>query len=258
MPQLQGIDVSSYQGTIDWNKVKAAGKKFAFVKLGETDFVGKITQSTAFIRNVEGAIAAGIDVGVYIYSHCKTPDAAKAAAQQALEMVKPYKLSYPIALDMETVSQNEPNGAKYDKSSKVVNSAIAKSFLDKIESANYYAMLYTYKSFADSYLDMTQLRTYDVWIAQYADKCTYSGYYGIWQYTGTGKCAGITGNVDLNVSYIDYAELIKRVGLNGWAAHSTVKPQEPDESDEVIALRSRVAFLENKLATIKSTAESAL
>lgn len=251
--ELRGIDVAKYQGNIDWAKVKKSGKEFAFIRIGWAGFDGAIVANggidSMFHTNVKAAIAAGINVGIYVYSYCKTAQAARTAARETLSLVAPYKLTYPIAFDIESISQTEPGGACYNLMSKAENTDIASAFLQEIQKAKYYGLLYTYKSFAESYLDMSKLTAYDVWIAQYATKCTYAGNYGIWQHAGdAGRCEGVNTACDLNVAYKDYAAIIKAAGLNGF---STTEPA----LDEVTALRNRVSFLEDKLKAVYDLVE---
>lgn len=225
MSELHGIDISEHNGVVDFKKVKAAGKSFVFLRLGWAGYDGKIVDNKGldrrFFTNLTNALAAGLNVGVYVYSYCKTPAAAKIAAQETLDLVKSYKLTYPIAFDIEDTS-----ATRYDQMSKADNNAIVAAFLDEIEAANYYGMLYTYKSFAENYLDMSKLGKYDFWLAQYANKVTYKGSYGIWQHKGdvpgfVGYCPGVTGACDLNISYKDYASLIAVTGLNNASKETT-------------------------------------
>lgn len=223
MSTFNGIDVSKHNGVVDFAKVKASGKDFVFIRLGWAGYDGRIRANvgldTKFEANVKAAISAGLNVGVYVYSYCKTAAAARVAAQETLEIVKPYKLTYPIAFDIESTSAGEASGTPYDKMGKAVNNEIVKAFCSTIEAAKYYALLYTYKSFAENYLDMSQLKMHDVWIAQYANTCTYKGNYGIWQCKGdvkgfVGSCSGVTGACDINIAYKDYAAIIKKARLN--------------------------------------------
>lgn len=206
---FEGIDVSAHNGDIDWKRVKAAGKHFVFVRAGWAGWDGAIEKNGGldkkFHANMQGASAAGLNVGVYLYSYCKTVQAAKTAAAELAKLLAPYSLQYPVAFDIEDTSSA---GVRYDLMPKADNAAIAAAFLDDIQKAGYYAMLYTYKSFAESYLDMSKLGKYDFWLAQYAEKPTYKGVFGIWQYTGSGTCPGVTGACDLNISYRDYSVII--------------------------------------------------
>lgn len=206
-----GIDVSYAQTSVDWPKVKAAGIDFAMIRVGWCYNSGALKVDKLFQSHMEGALAAGLDVGVYLYSYATTAQAARRAAKEVVEAVKPYKLSYPIAFDIEYESI-------YTGGSKQVNTDICKAFLDEVEAAGYYAMLYCSKDFLDSYLLPDQLTAYDKWIAQYASACTSKHAHGIWQYTGSGEVDGVTGSVDRDVAYKDYPAIIAK--LNGQAQKS--------------------------------------
>ena len=206
-----GIDVSYAQTSVDWPKVKAADIDFAMIRVGWCYNSGALKVDKLFQSHMEGALAAGLDVGVYLYSYATTAQAARRAAKEVIEAVKPYKLSYPIAFDIEYESI-------YTGGSKQVNTDICKAFLDEVEAAGYYAMLYCSKDFLDSYLLPDQLTAYDKWIAQYASACTSKHAHGIWQYTGSGKVDGVAGSVDRDVAYKDYPAIIAK--LNGQAQKS--------------------------------------
>ncbi len=206
-----GIDVSYAQTSVDWPKVKAADIDFAMIRVGWCYNSGALKVDKLFQSHMEGALAAGLDVGVYLYSYATTAQAARRAAKEVVEAVKPYKLSYPIAFDIEYESI-------YTGGSKQVNTDICKAFLDEVEAAGYYAMLYCSKDFLDSYLLPDQLTAYDKWIAQYASACTSKHAHGIWQYTGSGKVDGVAGSVDRDVAYKDYPDIIAK--LNGQAQKS--------------------------------------
>lgn len=206
-----GIDVSYAQTSVDWPKVKAAEIDFAMIRVGWCYNSGALKVDKLFQSHMEGALAAGLDVGVYLYSYATTAQAARRAAKEVVEAVKPYKLSYPIAFDIEYESI-------YTGGNKQVNTDICKAFLDEVEAAGYYAMLYCSKDFLDSYLLPDQLTAYDKWIAQYASACTSKHAHGIWQYTGSGKVDGVAGSVDRDVAYKDYPAIIAK--LNGQAQKS--------------------------------------
>jgi GH25 family lysozyme M1 (1,4-beta-N-acetylmuramidase) len=253
--ELDGIDISKHNGVVDWNKVRDAGKKFAFIRLGWCGWDGSIASNNGldsmFHTNMKNAITAGIDVGIYLYSYAKTPQAAEVAANETLEIIKPYELKYPIAFDMEDTSDS---GVRYDKMSKSDNSAIINSFMNTIKSANYFPILYTYTSFIQNYVDTSLLTQWDVWIAQYAKSVTYKGKYTIWQHHGDvkgfiGTCPGVSGNCDLNTSYKDYAQLIKLNGLN----KPTYNEKLANELKQKISeLEKQLLSLKNELSIIES------
>lgn len=200
---MQGIDVSKYQGSIDWQKVRAAGIEFAIIRIGWAGYEGGIDEGKdpTFDANMRGAIAAGIPVGAYVYSYCKTETAARRAAREAAALCAPYRLTMPLVFDLE-------DSATYTSLGKAAATAIADAFLDEVEKAGYYAMLYSYKSFVQTLLDMGKLAKYDFWLAHYTSQTDYKGPYGIWQYTSDGSVPGINGRVDMNIAYNDYPSMI--------------------------------------------------
>lgn len=205
--KIRGIDVSYCQTKVDWQKVKEEGIRFAMVRVGYCMNDGALKVDRMFKSHMEGAVAAGLDVGVYLYSYATSPSAAQKAAQQVLKAVEPYRLTYPVALDMEYDEE-------YIKNSKENNTAIAAAFLREMEKGGYYAMLYCSKDFLDSYLLPERLTAFDKWIAQYNSKCTSKHAHGIWQYSGSGKVRGVAEKVDLDVAYKDYPRIIRRAKLN--------------------------------------------
>ena len=209
----KGIDVSKWNGVIDWAKVKAAGVKFAMLRGG----FGKTAtnKDPKFEQNYKNAKAVGMPIGVYHYSYAKTVDDAVREANFCLSYLKGKQLEYPIAFDIEDQSQANLG--------KATLTAITKAFCEEIEKAGYYAIIYASKYWLDSKLDMVALKDYDVWVAQWGSKCTYGRSYGMWQYSDNGKVSGINGRVDMNEAYKDYPQIMKANGLNGYGK---TKPQE--------------------------------
>ncbi|NMF01449.1 glycoside hydrolase family 25 protein [Aneurinibacillus aneurinilyticus] len=185
---IKGIDISHWDGVVDWKKVAADGVKFVFLKASEgTSFVDK-----TFKTNASNALANGIRVGAYHYAKFGNVTEAKAEAQHFL-----HKITYPLVLDLE---ENKK------KASKAVLTDAAVVFLDAIEKAGYFAVIYAGKSFLETQLDEKRLNPYDKWIACYNSFLGRSA--DIWQHTDKGKVSGISGNVDMNWSYRDFATLI--------------------------------------------------
>lgn len=205
---FNGIDVSYCQKQVDWKKVKQSGIDFVFVRVGYCYNNGALKIDSMFHKHMKGAQAAGLNVGVYLYSYAKTPQAARRAAQETIQAIQPYKVNYPVCFDIEYEDIYTTKGSKGN------NTRISTAFLDEVEKQGYYAMLYCSKSFLDSYLIPHELKRYDKWIAQYAPKCTCPHPYGIWQYTGTGRVNGVVGDVDRNAAYKDYSAIIERARLN--------------------------------------------
>lgn len=202
----KGIDVSKWQGTIDWDKVKKAGIDFAMIRAG---FGKESTQiDKCFLYNIKHAQANGISVGVYWYSYAKTVEEAIQEAKVCLSIIKPYKLEYPVAFDIEDYSQMNL--------SKRLKTDICKAFCNTIEKAGYYAAIYVNCNWLDNHLYQEELLAkYDLWLAHWnADKPKYNC--GIWQTTDRGLVDGINGCVDLNTSFKDYPSIMKTKKLNGF------------------------------------------
>ena len=204
---VKGIDVSYWQGIIDWAKVKAAGISFAIIKAGGSDD-GFYTDSK-WETNYKGAKANGIAVGAYYFvgPKCVNAAAGKADAERFIQLLKGKQFEYPVFMDNEA----QPVSAK----TGITEASIA--FCETMEAAGYFVGIYgsTYSGFRDR-MDDSKLTAYTHWVAQYASKCTYSGKYGIWQYSSKGRVNGISGNVDMDLSYVDYPSAIKGGGFNGY------------------------------------------
>jgi lysozyme len=201
---LKGIDVSTWQGVINWPQVKAAGIQFAIVRAGHGTSRDKYWE-----KNYAGAKAAGIRVGAYWYSEAKSTTGAAAEADKFLTVLKGKVLEFPVYYDIEEKSQFAKG--------KAFCSSIALTVLKKLTAAGYLAGLYTSTGFTP-YFSSEVLRNYPFWCAQYNTRCTYGGPYGIWQHSSKGAVAGISGNVDLDIGYVEYSTEIKSKGLNGFGA----------------------------------------
>ena len=198
---MEGVDVSKYQGTIAWNKVKASGMGFAMVRQGWINSDGTITEDPFYRQNMARAHAAGLHTGVYLYSYCTSESAMRAAASACVAMLEGFVCDMPIALDFE-------HATLYKRFSRTANSSLCAAFLSRVEELGRYCILYTYKSFAAAYLDMSALSRYDFWLAHYTARTDYTGPYGMWQYTSSGSVPGISGRVDCNHAYKNYPALI--------------------------------------------------
>ena len=201
VPQ-KGIDVSKYQGNVNWNEVKKAGYEFVFVRLGYANSDGTIVIDPYFDRNMRGAAAAGLDVGVYLYSYLDSEDHARMAAVKVLELVAEYEVTMPIVLDYE-------HGAMYKDYGREKNTAICNAFLRMIEKGGYLPMYYSYKSFCDAYMSMANLEKYEgLWIANYTGSIGVDDV-AIWQHSSSGQVAGISGRVDMNRMYCDIPRIVR-------------------------------------------------
>ncbi|GGB26988.1 hypothetical protein GCM10011409_00330 [Lentibacillus populi] len=196
----KGIDVSSHQGNINWDKVKADGIKFAMIRMG----IGSDIESqddARFERNVKECERVGIPWGAYLYSYALNTTQAKSEAAHALRLLKGKNPTYPIAFDMEDADHYKRNHGMPSNATLV---DICHTFLDIVEDAGYYVSLYASLSWLNGKLKSSKLNRFDKWVAQWNDKCTYKGSYQMWQYTSSGKVNGISGRVDMNYAYRDF------------------------------------------------------
>jgi GH25 family lysozyme M1 (1,4-beta-N-acetylmuramidase)/uncharacterized protein YjdB len=199
-----GIDVSKHNGTIDWSAVKNSGVSYVIIRCGYRGYTqGSLVIDPKFETNIKGATAAGLKVGVYFFSQAVDEVEAVQEASFVLDAVKGYKISYPIFLDVE-YSGASGNSGRADGLDKATRTAVCKAFCATIRSGGYTAGIYANKSWLETKLDPGQLSAYKIWLAQYAATPTYTGRYDLWQYKSTGRVSGISGNVDMNLSYLGY------------------------------------------------------
>ncbi|MCD8327430.1 MAG: Ig-like domain-containing protein [Lachnospiraceae bacterium] len=195
-----GIDVSSHNGSIDWPAVANSGVSFAIIRCGYRGYgSGVLVEDSRFRANIQGAINAGIKVGVYFFSQAVTTTEAVEEASMVLQLVSGYSLSYPIYIDVEY--SNSAKDGRADSLSVSDRTAIVKAFCQTVVNSGYSAGIYANKTWLTSFLDMSQLSAYKVWLAQYASAPTYSGTFHMWQYSSSGSISGISGSVDLNMWY---------------------------------------------------------
>ena len=195
MTKLNGIDVSHYQGDINWKAVKEYGIDFAFIKCLQ----GKSRVDECFHTNMRNAIANDIPVGVYVYSKAKTIDDAVAEAKKVIKECSQYKLTYPVVFDFES--------KHFEDMSLAMRGKIIDAFSQTILSdGKYIPMLYSSRYWLMHMIPAEVVKKYDIWLAEYTTgKPKYTGDYKIWQY-GVGKINGIIGDVDMNIGYYDYGK----------------------------------------------------
>ena len=223
---FKGIDVSAHQGRIDWEKVKNSGVQFAILRLGIGSDIA--SQDDAYFEaNVQGCESVGFPWGAYLYSYALNLEEAKSEVQHALRLLNGKRPEYPVFLDMEDADGYK---AKHGMPSNQGLVDICKTFLLGIEEAGYYASLYASLSWLNNQLNSHELDRFDKWVAQWNTSCSYKKPYGVWQYTDSGKIDGINGNVDMNIAYTNYPEVIKQSGLNGFTA--VTNPQPTPESGQ--------------------------
>lgn len=196
-----GIDVSKYQPSINWSSVAASGISYVIIRCGYRGAsTGALIQDPYFTSHVKGAKAAGLKVGVYFFSTALNEAEAVEEASMCAALCSGYGINYPVFIDVESSTRPGYNGL-----SAAQRTANIKAFCSTVRSAGYTAGVYANKTWFTSYINTSELSGYKIWLAQYnAAGPTYSGRYDLWQYTSKGSVNGISGNVDMNQSYLGY------------------------------------------------------
>ena len=199
-PIEKGIDVSKWNGSINWKSVKASGIDYVIIRAG----YGTSTVDTQFKTYIEGAINAGLKIGVYWFSYATSPEKAVIEAQKCLETISPYKnsISYPVFFDYEYDSVNyaKKNGINVTKD---LATNMANSFINTVKSQGYSTGIYTNKDFSSTYFTNDLINSNNLWVAQYNSTNTFGKPYSMWQYSEKGSVPGISGYVDLNYTFLN-------------------------------------------------------
>lgn len=199
-----GTDISKYQDYVDFVKLKKAGINFVMLRVGARGYgSGQLVLDEYFLDNIKRATDAGLEVGVYFFSQAINENEAIEEANMVLENVKDYKITYPVAFDMEYIPNDT---ARIDVLSKTEKTTITKAFLDTIKNAGYKPIIYGNKEWLIKQIDMSKLTAYDVWLAQEEDIPDYPYNFTMWQYCSDASIDGIAGYANLNISFIDYSE----------------------------------------------------
>ena len=200
---LVGIDVSRYQGDIDWRKVKNDGIEFAILRGGyRGSSNGEIMLDEKFDENIQQAVDAGIKIGVYFFSQAITEAEAIEEANFLLEHTKDYTIAYPFVFDMEEFGAEEN---RIDTLTIEERMAITRAFCDTIQEAGKKAMIYGGNSWFFDRLQPSEIQHYDLWLAEYSCEPSYPYEFQIWQYSDSGMVDGIATKVDINLSFSDYS-----------------------------------------------------
>ncbi len=214
----KGVDVSNHNGDIDIAKIKAAGYDFVMIRCGFGDDLAS-QDDKRFEKNVKKCEEAGMPWGVYLYSYALTVKEAESEVAHTLRLLKGKKPTMPVAFDMEDADgYKKKNGMPSQKTL----AKICKTYLEGIEEAGFYPMLYMSLSWIKNFEDKELLGAYDIWLAQWNSECSYNGEtLGIWQYGGEtnyidGNSISGVGVIDKDFCYKDYPLLIKNQHYNGW------------------------------------------
>ncbi len=220
-----GIDVSHWQGTVNWSKVKAAGISFVFIRCSYTTLDSFILKTDPkFKANVTAAAAAGLKVGVYHYSGATSATEAKKEANYVLKVIKPYKskITLPVMFDYEPGARVTAN---YKKTSKTTRTKYATTFCNAAKAAGYTSGVYCSTSWFPDYFNISSLSSYSNWDAHWATKNTYTGAYDFWQYSSKGNVSGIGGSVDCNFWYTNTKIAGAATDNGAFTGDATPKPE---------------------------------
>ena len=206
--EIDGIDVSEFQGYIDWKQVKDSGIDFAFIRIGCRTYAdGGIIYDNRFKENLYSADRAGIKTGVYFFSQALTVEEAIEEADAVIKCIEPFNITYPVVFDWEIIYED------YARTDTISIDSLADccvAFCERVKEAGYTPMIYQNTSTLLSKVDLPRVQEYDIWLAEYIedeeDEPTYYHDFKIWQYASDGKVPGISTDVDLNISFKDYSK----------------------------------------------------
>ncbi len=233
---VKGIDVSEFQGSIDFEKAKKQ-IDFVIVRAGYGRLPSQ--KDKYFEENYKNARAAGLKVGAYWFSYADSPEDARREAKACMEVIKGKKFEYPVYFDIERKEQ-------FDKGKEFCSDLVT-AFCTELEKAGYFTGFYISRSPLQSFITPEVAKRYALWVAEYGDKLNYDGQYGMWQYTSSGEVDGISGRVDLDYCYVDYPERI--------AGMADKEPSKPTETvytvkagDTLSAIAAKYKMTYQKLA----------
>ncbi|WP_455538462.1 GH25 family lysozyme [Terrisporobacter sp.] len=211
-PIEKGLDVSKWNNDLDWTKIKNDGFDYVIIRAGSsynpsTKRYDSPTEDSMFKKHISGATKAGLKVGVYYFSYAASVPEAEKEAEEYLNIIKPYKdsISYPVFFDYEYHSKEIALSKKDIEVTKNLVTDMADAFLNKIESNGYISGIYTNRDFGDKHFTEDILYNNNLWVAQYSSNCTYPRPYNMWQFTETGKINGVSGNFDMNYTYLKFS-----------------------------------------------------
>lgn len=197
--QTVGVDVSEWQGIIDYNKVKKSGVDFVIIRCGFRNSNDEIIEDKYFKRNIEEALANDIKVGVYFFSTANTLEEVLEEAKWVVDRISNYKITYPVVYDLENIGKYSTANLSLEEINKN-----AKAFLGYIADKGYIGSLYGSSYDLNNSWDLSLFDNYLIWYAHYTTSPNHDINYVMWQYTNKGKIDGISGDVDLNIAYFSY------------------------------------------------------
>lgn len=239
--KMHGMDVSEFQGAIHFKNAKKAGMEFAIARAGYGSAIKYPEQYDAKFKDYStNAKNAGMPIGAYWYTYAKDIAAAKIEADSFLLALKGKTFEMPVFIDVEDASL---------PTNKATLTEIVRTFCQRVEDAGYYIGIYASLSWLENRLDMSKLKDFDVWVAQWNSSCDYKGNYGMWQYTSSGSVNGVPSErVDLDYAYIDYPSVIKSAGLNGFKKSSG----ETGSKVDVVEILKKIEHAKQDIADIEA------
>ena len=235
---IKGIDVSEWQGNLtknNWLKVKNSGIQFAILRCGYTTY-GKSKKKYVdryFENNYKICKEIGLPIGVYYYSCATSETEAKEEANFVLSLIKNKKFEYPVVIDTEdnhNINKSTNSPVSQASIGKYKLTPLIKTFCEIIESKGYYVSIYASTYWFKNNLILEDLKLYDKWIAQWSKTVSVSYKYGMWQYSSQGTVNGLSGNIDLDYAYLDYPEIMKKNGLNGFEKEIISEPDKEENN----------------------------
>ena len=227
-----GIDVSEFQGRIDWDEVKRDNIHFAILRAGYGRFQNQ--RDRYFERNYRETKRIGLPAGVYLFSYATTTEDAREEARNLLRWLEGKEFEYPVYYDMESQSQASL--------SKRELTDVAVAFCEELERAGYFVGIYASEYWLTNKFEHDRIRPYTIWLAQYNDRPTYEGDFDMWQFTSTGTVRGISGHCDMDYGYEDFPKIIKENRLNGFTGRGS-----STESSDTVRRKPRY-----RIYTVKS------
>ena len=198
-----GVDLSKYQKEVDFAAIQREGIDFCMLRVGARGYeTGVLQEDEKYQEFMKGAAAVNMPVGLYFFSQAVTEAEAIEEADFVISRIGEYKISYPIAFDMEFV---ENDTSRVETLTKAEKTNIALAFLERIETAGFTGMLYGNKEWLLTRIDLSKFDKYDIWLTEEDSIPDYPYVYSMWQYTRQGEVYGIDGYVDLNISFVDYS-----------------------------------------------------
>lgn len=196
-----GIDVSKWNGSIDWDRVRNAGITYAIIRCGyRGSSTGALVEDPYFRENMQGALNAGLKVGVYFFTQATNEVEAVEEASMAIALCRDYRVTYPVFIDTEGAGGN----GRADGLDMETRTKVCQAFCRTVEDAGYTGGIYGSRNWFRTRLRMDALADHVIWLAEYREKPVYAGNYHFWQYTSSGNVDGIEGRVDLDISYLAY------------------------------------------------------